>query len=161
VSVTSVVKDFENLSITLIADFDAPIGRVWQLWADPRQLERWWGPPSFPATVEEHDLTPGGRVTYVMAGPAGERSRGFWQVTSVDRPKSLEFTDSFAGQDGNPVVDMPTTRVQVQLTERAGGTRMVLRSLFQSREEMEELVRLGAVEGLRDSVGQIDAILAG
>src|SRR5258707_15427624 len=43
-SVISVVKDFDSLSLILVAGFDAPIERVWQLWADPRQLERWWGP---------------------------------------------------------------------------------------------------------------------
>ena len=57
-TVTSLDKDLDNLRLTLVADFDAPIERVWQLWADPRQLERWWGPPGYPATVKQHDLTP-------------------------------------------------------------------------------------------------------
>ena len=48
-SVISVEKDLDSLSLTLVADFDAPIERVWQLWVDPRQLERWWGPPTHPA----------------------------------------------------------------------------------------------------------------
>jgi uncharacterized protein YndB with AHSA1/START domain len=97
VSVTRVDKDFDSLTLTLVADFDAPTERVWQLWADPRQLERWWGPPSHPATVEEHDLTSGGTVTYVLTGPQGERSRGWWRVTSVNPPKSMEIvTGSFA-----------------------------------------------------------------
>jgi hypothetical protein len=41
--VISVEKDFDSLSLILLAQFDAPIQRVWQLWANPRQLERWWG----------------------------------------------------------------------------------------------------------------------
>jgi uncharacterized protein YndB with AHSA1/START domain len=60
-SVTSVEKDVDNLTLTLLADFDAPPTQVWQLWANPRQLERWWGPPTHPATVEQHDLTPAAR----------------------------------------------------------------------------------------------------
>jgi uncharacterized protein YndB with AHSA1/START domain len=160
-SVTSLDKDFDNLSLTLVADFDAPIERVWQLWADPRRLERWWGPPSYPATVEEHDLTAGGGVTYFMTGPAGERSRGWWRVTSVDPPKSLEFTDGFADQNGTPIADMPTTTVQVRLTETDGGTRMVLRSIFDSREHMDRLVDMGAPEVVQQTVGQMDALLAG
>jgi uncharacterized protein YndB with AHSA1/START domain len=159
--VTSVVKDFDSLTLTLVADFDAPTERVWRLWADPRQLERWWGPPSHPATVEEHDLTPGGAVTYFMTGPEGEKSRGWWQVTSVNPPKSLEFTDGFADQDGTPIAGMPTTSVQVQLTEHDGGTRMVVRSVFDSREQMERLVRMGATEVFVQAVGQMDALLAG
>jgi uncharacterized protein YndB with AHSA1/START domain len=160
-SVTSVTKDLDSLTLTLVADFDAPPERVWQLWADPRQLERWWGPPTHPATVEEHDLTPGGGVTYFMTSPEGERYRGWWRVASVDPPKSLEFTDGFADQDGTPIPDMPTTAVQVQLTERDGGTRMELRSVFDSREQMEQLLRMGMTEGLQQSVAQMDALLAG
>jgi uncharacterized protein YndB with AHSA1/START domain len=160
-SVTSVDKNLDSLTITLVADFDAPIERVWQLWADPRKLERWWGPPSYPATVEKHDLTPGGDVTYLMTGPDGDQPRGWWRVTSVNPPKSLEFTDGFANQDGTPNADMPITRVHMQLTEYSGGTRMELRSVFESREQMEQLVSMGVVEGLQQAVGQMDGLLAG
>lgn len=109
-SVISVVKDFDSLSLILVADFDAPIERVWQLWADPRQLERWWGPPTHPATVEKHDLAAGGEVIYVMTGPGGEKSRGWWRVRSVTPPRSLEFTDGSANQDGTPDAEMPRCR---------------------------------------------------
>jgi uncharacterized protein YndB with AHSA1/START domain len=159
-SVTSVHKDFDTLTLTLIADFDAPIQRVWQLWADPRQLERWWGPANYPATVTGHDLTAGGSVAYFMTGPAGEKSYGWWRVISVDPPKSLEFVDGFADQDGTPVADNPTTTLQAQLTERDGGTRMEVRSTFDSREQMEEMDRIGATEVFAQSIGQMDALLA-
>jgi uncharacterized protein YndB with AHSA1/START domain len=160
-SVTSVEKDFDRLTLTLVADFDAAPERVWQLWADPRQLERWWGPPSYPATVEQHDLAPGGDVTYFMTSPEGEKYRGWWRVTSVNPPKSLEFTDGFANQDGTPSAEMPTTSVHMQLTEHDGGTRMELRSVFDSQEQMQQLDRMGMAEGLRQAVGQMDALLAG
>jgi uncharacterized protein YndB with AHSA1/START domain len=160
-SVTRVDKDFDSLTLTLIADFDAPVDRVWQLWADPRQLERWWGPPTYPATVDAHDLTPGGEVAYFMTGPEGDTHRGWWRITSVDPPKSLEFVDGFADQDGVPVPDMPLTTVHMQLGDRDGGTRMELRSVFDSRDQMEQLVNMGAAEGLQQAVGQMDALLAG
>ena len=38
-TVTAVRKDPERLTMTLDAEFDATPERVWQLWADPRQLE--------------------------------------------------------------------------------------------------------------------------
>jgi uncharacterized protein YndB with AHSA1/START domain len=159
-TVTRVDKDYESLTLTLVAEFDAPIEGVWQLWADPRQLERWWGPPTYPATVESHDLTAGGEVTYVMTSPDGGKSRGWWRITSVDPPNSLVFTDGFADQDGAPLAAMPTTAIHVRLSEHAGGTRMVLRSVFDSREHMERIVDMGAADVLRQTVGQIDALLA-
>jgi uncharacterized protein YndB with AHSA1/START domain len=158
-SVTSVDRDDDNLTITLIADFDAPIDQVWGLWSDPRKLERWLGPPTHPATVEDHALVPGGEVRFFMAGPEGDRSWGTWRITAVDPPTSLEFTDAFADADGTPIADMPVNTVRVQLTERDGGTRMEMLSAFESREDMEKWVSLGTVEGLQQAVGQMDALL--
>ena len=159
-TVTSVDKDLDNLSLTLVADFDAPIERVWQLWADPRQLERWWGPPGYPATVKQHDLTAGGEVTYFMTGPDGATSRGWWRVTSVEPPAALEFTDGWANEDGTPNADMPTTSVRVRLAEQDGGTRMELRFVFESPQHWEQLERWGAFEVFPQSVAQMDALLA-
>jgi uncharacterized protein YndB with AHSA1/START domain len=151
--IVSVDKDYDELSLVLVAEFAAPIERVWQLWADPRQLERWWGPPSYPSTVEKHELVPGGEVTYAMRGA----SRGWWRVTAVDPPRSLEFIDGFESPDAG----LPTTSVQVRLTGRDGGTRMELRFVFESRERMEQLERGGAFEVFPQSVGQMDSILGG
>jgi uncharacterized protein YndB with AHSA1/START domain len=157
-SVSSVEKDYDSLTLTLVADFDAPIERVWQLWADPRLLERWWGPPTHPATVESHDLRPGGEVTYVMNGPGGADSRGWWRVTSVEPPESLEFTDGFADRYGTPI-ETPITAVKMRLTEHDGGTRMEVRFIFESREHMERLDRGGAFEVFPQSLGQMDVLL--
>lgn len=159
-TVVSVDKDFLNLRLILVADFDAPIDRVWELWADPRQLERWWGPPTHPSTVEEHDLTVGGEVTYFMTDEDGGKSRGRWRVTSVEPPTSLEFTDGFANHDGSPNPGAPTTDVQVRLTERESGTRMELRFIFESPDHWEMLERWGAFEVFPKSVNQMDFLLA-
>jgi uncharacterized protein YndB with AHSA1/START domain len=160
-SIVSTEQDFDNLTFVLVAEFDAPLERVWQLWADPRQLERWWGPPTHPATVEEHDLNTGGEVTYFMTGPEGDQSRGWWRVTSVDPPRSLEFVDGFANEDGTPNTDLPTTAGQVQLSEHDGGTRMELRFKFDSTEHMEQLEQYQAFEGIQQAVTQMDAVLEG
>jgi uncharacterized protein YndB with AHSA1/START domain len=80
-TVTDVRKDPGSRTLTIEAEFDASPERIWELWADPRQLERWWGPPTYPATFETHDLRPGGHVTYYMIGPEGDQPRGFWRWT--------------------------------------------------------------------------------
>ena len=158
-SVVSVEKDLERLSLTLLAEFDAPIERVWQLWADPRQLERWWGPPTHPATVEKHELAAGGEVAYFMTGPEGERTFGWWRIDAVDPPTSLAFTDGFANPDGTPNADTPTTSVRMRLTAEDGTTRMELRFVFESSDHMDRLERWGAFAVYPQSVGQMDALL--
>ena len=160
-TVTAVEKHPDTLSMTITAEFEAPPERVWQLWADPRQLERWWGPPIYPATVDSHDLRPGGRVEYHMTGPEGEQLKGFWDIIEADAPRSLVFRDGFANDDGTPNTDMPSNESRVTIEEIGDGrTRMSIDSIFPSREAMEQLLAMGMEEGLTQAVGQIDAILA-
>lgn len=160
-SVISVDKDLDNLTVTLVASFDAPADQVWHLWADPRQLERWWGPPTHPATVERHDLSVGGRVVYYMTSPEGERYYGLWDVTAVDAPTSLAFTDAFADETGTPNAEMPASTAAMRLIEQDGRTRMELRSSFATREQMEQMLEMGMLDGIQQAVGQMDGLLAG
>ena len=160
-TVTTVRKDPESLTMTLDAEFDASPDRVWQLWADPRQLERWWGPPTYPATVTAHDLRSGGRVEYHMTGPEGDQPRGYWEVLEADAPSWLVFRDGFADADGRPNVDMPMNDVRVAISDIGEGrTRMSIESIFPDAAAMERLLAMGMEQGLTEAVGQIDAILA-
>jgi uncharacterized protein YndB with AHSA1/START domain len=159
-TVTDVARDRANRTLTLTAEYPAAPEQVWQLWADPRLLERWWGPPSHPATVVDHDLRPGGKVTYFMTSPEGERYHGYWLVESAQSPSTLEFEDGFADADGNPSDTMPTSRSRVRIEAAdAGTTRMVITSIFPSDEAMDQLIQMGMEEGIRLAVGQTDELL--
>jgi uncharacterized protein YndB with AHSA1/START domain len=159
-TVKDVAKDHATLTMVVTAEFNAPVERVWQLWADPRQLERWWGPPTYPATVVDHDLVPGGTVSYFMTGPEGDKHGGWWRVLAVDAPHSLEVQDGFADDTGAPNPDMPVTTMRVVLSEKGGVTQMVMTSTFPSLEAMEQLINMGVEEGLRAAMAQMDEILA-
>ena len=159
--ITRVDQDLDAHRMTVVAEYDAPVERVWQLYADPRQLERFWGPPTWPATVVDHDLRPGGRVTYVMTGPEGEKSAGYWDVLEVDAPRRVVVDDGFADDTGQPNPDLPTTRMELELTERAGGgTTLTVVSTFPSTDAMKQMIEMGMEEGMRQAMGQIDDVLA-
>jgi uncharacterized protein YndB with AHSA1/START domain len=160
-TVTALRKSPETLTMTVDAEFDASAERVWQLWADPRQLERWWGPPSYPATFTRHDLAPGSRVEYHMTGPTGDQPRGYWDVIETDPPHSLVFRDGFANDDGTPNDAVPRNEARVTIEGIGQGrTRMSIQFQFASAEAMEQMIALRMDEGLEEAVGQIDAILA-
>ena len=160
-TVTAVRKNPEARTMTLEAEFDASAERIWQLWADPRQLERWWGPPTYPATFTTHDLRPGGRVEYYMTGPEGDQPHGYWDVVDVAPPHRIVYRDGFANDDGSPNPDLPTNVGRVTIEEiGAGRTRMTIESEFPTVEAMEQVLAMGMEEGLKQAVGQIDAILA-
>jgi uncharacterized protein YndB with AHSA1/START domain len=160
-TVTDIRKDSKSRTMTLDAEFHASPERVWQLWVDPRQLERWWGPPTYPATVDTHDLRPGGQVQYHMTGTEGDKPRGLWYVDEVQPPYRLVFRDGFANEDGTSNTELPMTTVQVSIQDIGGGTtRMSIETEFPSVEAMEQLAAMGMEEGLTQAVSQIDAILA-
>jgi uncharacterized protein YndB with AHSA1/START domain len=151
----------EDLSMTMVAEFDAAPERLWNLWEDPRQLERWWGPPTYPATVVDHDISVGGAVNYFMTSPEGDKYAGWWRVSAVAPPNRLEFEDGFADGEGRPNPDMPVTVVCVTLADRdGGGTRMEITSTFATVEAMDQLLAMGMDEGIKAAMGQIDAILS-
>ncbi|MFZ3394256.1 SRPBCC domain-containing protein [Rhodococcus sp. 7Tela_A2] len=158
--VTDIRKDTENLSLTITADFAAPVERVWQIYADPRQLEKVWGPPEYPATFVDHDLSPGGRITYFMSGPEGEKYPGYWEVTAVDEPTSFSFSDGFADADFNPDPTLPVSVNVYTFTSHDGGTRATYVSTYESAEALEKVVDMGIIEGSSSAIGQIDDLIA-
>jgi len=156
---TEIRKDAEAFTITVVSEYPAGAARLWQLWADPRQLERWWGPPTYPATVIEHDLVAGGTVRYFMTGPEGDRHHGGWRVLGVEAPHRIELEDYFADADGAPAADMPTSVMIVSLEDVDEGARMTIESRYASAEAMQQVLDMGMEEGIQLALGQIDSLL--
>lgn len=160
VTVVSSQKDIQALTLTLVAEFNASVARVWQVWKDPRLLERWWGPPTWPATFERHDFVVGGQSRYYMTGPEGQKSRGWWTISAVNAPHRLEFDNGFADDDGEPLAAMAVTHVVVTIEAVGTGTRMTTVTTFADTEQLEKLLAMGMEEGMRLALGQIDGLLA-
>jgi len=160
VTVTNVSNDPVNLTLTVSAEFDATPERVWQLWADPRQLERWWGPPGYPATMKSVDLRPGGRVEYLITGPDGAMPQNPWEVLEVDPPRLIVFRDSVVDDNDVPVDGGPSRMtVKIEPVE-PGRTQMLIESTFPSHEALEVALTMDMGQMLTAAIEQIGAILA-
>lgn len=159
--VTDVHHDSEARSLTIVAEFAAPVERIWQIYADPRQLEKIWGPPEYPATVVDHDLRPGGRVTYYMTGPTGDKHAGYWDVTTVDEPHGFNFDDGFADLQFTPNPDLPVSKNVFTFTGHDGGTRATYVSTYASAEALQQVLDMGMIEGATSAINQIDALIGG
>ena len=159
--VTEVQPDHDTLTLTITAEFAAPVERVWEVYADPRQLERIWGPPTHPATFVDHELAPGGRMNYFMTSPEGERYYGYWDVMQVDGPKSFTFNDGFAlDETFARNTDLPEARNDFTFTDTDGGTRATYVMTFATAEGLQQVLAMGVVEGMSLALGQIDELLA-
>ena len=158
-SIISTNPDRENLTLTVVAGFDASPERVWDVWEDPRKLEKWWGPPTWPATFHQYDFSEGGEAKYFMTGPEGEKAPGYWRFQVIESNRRLQFLDGFANEDGNPNEEMPNMVMTMTLDEVGGKTTMTTVTRFNSIEDLERLIEMGMEEGIREAMGQIDALL--
>ena len=158
--ITSITSDPDALTITVVGDYPVPVRRLWEAWADPRQLERFWGPETWPATFVRHDMAPEGRSHYYMTGPDGTKSRGWWRFVEVEAERRIELEDGFADEDWGRMDGMPTTRMVITFEETSDGSRFTGVSHFPDLESMEKLLEMGMLEGLRSALGQMDPVLA-
>lgn len=159
--VTHVMHDLDALTLTIQADFAAPVERVWAIYADPRQLERIWGPPSHPATFVDHVLAEGARSTYYMTGPDGDTYYGYWVLTRIDVPHGFAFDDGFADAGFDPNPELPVSSNVFSFESFAQGTRARYVSTYANTAALEQVLAMGVVEGATSAINQIDSLLAG
>ena len=158
--VTSVSKDPDALTMTVVAEFPVPVQRLWDAYLDPRQLERFWGPPTYPARFTRHDAAVGGTSSYAMTGPDGDVSRGYWQWISVRPLESFEVRDGFARPDGTANDEMPSMGMVFVFESTPAGSRVTTTTTFGSADELAALLDMGMEQGLTLAMGQIEEVLA-
>ena len=124
-------------------------------------LERVWGPPTHPATFVDHDLAPGGRMTYYMTSPEGQRFYGYWDVTDVTRPDGFRFRDGFAlDETFAPNAALPESSADYTFTPTETGTRATFVTSYASADDLQKVLDMGVVEGSSLAINQIDDLLA-
>lgn len=162
-----VTKDLENKTLTIEWETSAPKEKVWRAYAEKEMFEKWWGPEGWETTTKEFDFRPGGRVHYGMKCVDenqgewyGQESWGVVDLEEVDAPNSFVGKDHFSDAEGNQNTEMPTLTMAVELVEENGVTRIISRSIAETAEQLEELVRMGMVEGFTSQLTKFDALMA-
>jgi len=158
-TVISTKTDPVALRLTVVAEFAASPERVWAVWENPRQLERWWGPPTYPATFTRHDFEVDGESRYYMTGPEGDTPHGWWRMYMIDEPRRLEFANGLAGDDGEPIPGVEPMAAHVTFEPTESGTRMTTESKFVDEAQMEKMLAMGMSEGMTQAVSQIEGLL--
>lgn len=158
--ITSVTKDVDALTMTVVADFPVPVRRLWDAYADPRQIERFWGPVEYPARFHRHDMAVGGESRYVMHGPDGDVSCGWWEFLEVVDGERFVVLDGFANPDGTKSDFAPPMRMDFVFETTETGSRLTTTTLFASIETLQQMIDMGMEEGMKSAMSQIDAVVA-
>jgi uncharacterized protein YndB with AHSA1/START domain len=158
--ITSVSSDENALTLTVVGDYPVPVERLWEAFADPRQLERFWGPETWPATFTRHDMEVGGYSLYHMTGPDGSTSHGSWRFLAVEPGRRFEVEDGFTDENGMPNDGLPHMRMIFTFEPTAQGSRFTGVTHFPSLEAMQQMVEMGMLEGIQSAMSQLDGVLA-
>jgi len=122
--------------LVITRTFRAPRELVWEAWADPKQMARWMGPRSHPATHYENDFRTGGawRSRLVATDGSGELWVG-GSYHELIEPERMVFTFAWDGDDGKPENEM---LIALSFAEEGAGTKMTLRQTgFRSVEQRD------------------------
>jgi len=159
-SVTSVHKDPDNLTLTVTAELDASPERAWQLWADPRQFERWWGAPGYSTKTTAFDMRQGGRVEFHLSGPEGDTPSNVWEILEADQPRLIVLRDAIVDDSDVPIDEGPSAfTVRFEPTP-AGGTRMSIESRFPSAAALKLALEMDMDKMFEWAVDKMAVILA-
>lgn len=165
---TKVTKDIASKTLIIERSFDAPKEKVWKAYADKAWFEQWWGPEGWQTTTKEFNFVVGGRIHYGMKCVDqnqgewfGKESWGLMEIQTIDAPNSFSVKDYFCSPDGTISTDMPMQRFSVELIEEAGKTRLVSKSFTESAEQLEELIKMGMVEGFDSQLNRLEKLVQG
>jgi uncharacterized protein YndB with AHSA1/START domain len=161
-----ITKDLENNTLIIEREFDAPKENVWRAYADREWFEKWWGPEGWETTAKEFDFVPGGRILYDMK--CVDENQGEWfnqsswglmVIDSVDTPNSFSYTDYFSDENGAINQEMPSLKITNEFIEENGKTKLVSRSIADSAEQIEQLIKMGMVDGITSQMRKLDQLL--
>ena len=125
-------------------------GTVFDAFARPDVLARWWGPSGFTNTFETFEFRPGGRWKYVMHGPDGSHPRNESVFLEVDAPSRLVIHH----------VSRPRYVLTVGLTPHDGGTALSWAQEFEDAAVAQRIRHI--VEPANEqNLDRLTAVLAG
>jgi uncharacterized protein YndB with AHSA1/START domain len=161
----STVNEIERMVVTRV--FDAPRELVWKAWTDPKYVMQWWGPQGFTAPFCEMDFRVGGKFLYCMRAPDGQE---FWNggeyheiVLHEKIVSSMYFSDSKGNKVEPAQLGIEHEAIDgahdVILFEDLGNGQTKL--TFIGNETMQNAVNSGQLEGTKQILDKVAAVVAG
>ena len=141
----------EEQSRTVVSSriIDAPVDDVFDAYANPEKIIRWWGPGGFTLMNESIDLKEGGHWRFVFTGPDGTIFKNHLVFLKIERPH-LFIVDHLSG---------PKYRGAVTFEDMTDKTRVTMYWTFETARvfgDVKEAVRAGN-EGNFDRLSEVVA----
>ena len=143
-----------DLDLTVSRIIAAPRSVVWDAWADPRKLERWWIPAPTLCRVEALELVPGGAFITRMSEDGEEFVPHIdGCILQVDVGERLVFTNSLLR--GWRPAEQPFMTAVITLADHPDGTEYVATVLHSSSAHRATHDELGFYDGWGTVIRQL------
>lgn len=152
-------------SLFLEQVFPASREQVFQAFVDAEQLKEWWGPEGWQLTHCEIDLRPEGSWHFCMTCTdqskeyVGQQSWGKAIYVEIDAPNRLVYRDCFSNEQGEIDPSLPESLVIVEFSDQAKFTRVISEARYPTKEELDEVLKMGLVAGITETWMKLDRFL--
>lgn len=160
-------KDLENNTLSIECTFEAPKEKLWKAYTEKEWFEKWWGPEGWETTTKEFDFRLGGRVHYGMKCVDenqgewfGQESWGMTVIEEIDELNKYRARDHFSDADGSLNEELPTMVLEVEFIEENGKTTVINRTITETAEQLEQLIKMGMVDGFSSQLNKLEALIA-
>jgi uncharacterized protein YndB with AHSA1/START domain len=141
--------------VVIMRAFDAPARLLFEAWSKPEHLLKWFGPIGWPLTLCEVDFRVGGRWRFAMTGANGVQNTPFGGTYLEIVPnRKIVFDNRFEAPGAQTMV------MTITFVEKAGHTRLIHRTLFESVAMKNEYVGLGIEAGINSGFDQLADMVA-
>ncbi|HLY05418.1 MAG TPA: SRPBCC domain-containing protein [Rhizomicrobium sp.] len=153
------VEPKSDRELVITRTFHAPACLVFEAWATPELLKRWWVPKSCGITFISCDIDArtGGRYRFVFGHASLEQPMEFFgRYIEVIPNARLVWTNEEGGEGG--------AITTVTFEERGGEERgietvVVMHDLYSSKEALDRTIASGATCGFGEGFQQLDELL--
>jgi uncharacterized protein YndB with AHSA1/START domain len=144
-------------TITLTRTFKAPQALVWKAMTEREHIVRWWGLKNSRIRVLAHDFRVGGEWRYAQEYSGGDTAEmvffgRYREITPISRYANTFGIEGMYGDDG--LVETTT------LEEKDGVTHYTAVSRFLDVASRDGMVASGMEYGARESMNQLEELLA-
>ncbi len=147
---TQAAKDTSNREIKISRILNAPRELVWDVWTDPKHIDKWWGPIGFTTETHEMKVQEGSKWLCTMHGPNGMDFPNEITYTEVSKPERLIYTHT-----------EPKFYCTVTFEKFAGKTKLTMSMVFESADVYNYVVKEhGAIEGQAQTFTRLEEHLA-
>ena len=152
--------DAQKNEIIFTRTVNAPRHRVWQMFTQPGHIQHWWGPNGFTNSIFEMDVRVGGMWRFVMHGPAGADGSPGIDYPNWIRYTALNAPGFMAYEHGGDDESKPDFNAILTLDDLGDTTRVTLRLVLQSEEQLAQKIKFGAAEGGKQTLARLEAYVS-